>query len=35
LTCEALSTTQERFAFTVFDRTFREFGLPAATSIRA
>ena len=30
LTCEALSTTQERFAFTVFDRTFREFGLPAA-----
>ncbi len=30
LTCEALSTTQERFAFTVFDRAFREFGLPAA-----
>ena len=30
LTCEALGTTQERFAFTVFDRTFREFGLPAA-----
>jgi len=30
LTCEALLTTQERFAFTVFDRTFREFGLPAA-----
>ncbi len=30
LTCEALSTTQERFAFTVFDRTFREFGLPVA-----
>jgi len=30
LTCEALATTQERFAFTVFDRTFREFGLPAA-----
>ena len=30
LTCEALSTTQERFAFTAFDRTFREFGLPAA-----
>jgi putative transposase len=28
LTCEALSTTQERFAFTVFDRTFQEFGLP-------
>ena len=30
LTCEALSTTQERFAFTAFDRTFREFGLPGA-----
>jgi putative transposase len=30
LTCDALSTTQERFAFTAFDRTFREFGLPAA-----
>src|SRR6187455_2898792 len=31
LTCEALSTTQERFAFTAFDRTFREFGLPVAS----
>jgi putative transposase len=30
LACEALATTEERFAFTVFDRTFREFGLPAA-----
>src|SRR5262245_59535189 len=30
LTCEALSTTQEQFAFTVFERTFKEFGLPAA-----
>src|SRR5882672_1457122 len=30
LTCEALSTTQERFAFTVFDRAFKEFGLPQA-----
>ena len=30
LTCEALSTTQETFAFTAFDRTFREFGLPRA-----
>jgi len=30
LTCEALSTTQERFAFTAFDRAFRECGLPAA-----
>jgi putative transposase len=28
LTCEALATTQERFAFTVFDRAFQEFGLP-------
>jgi putative transposase len=30
LTCEALSTTQERFAFTVFERAFTEFGLPQA-----
>ena len=30
LTCEALSTTQEKFAFTVFERTFQEFGLPRA-----
>src|SRR6266508_1961811 len=30
LTCEALSTTQETFAFTVFERTFKEFGLPKA-----
>jgi putative transposase len=28
LTCEVLSTTQERFAFTAFDRAFKEFGLP-------
>ena len=28
LTCEALSTTQEKFAFTVFERTFKDFGLP-------
>ena len=28
LTCEALSTTQERFAFTAFDRAFKDFGLP-------
>ena len=27
-TCEALLTTQEKFAFTVFERTFRESGLP-------
>jgi putative transposase len=30
LTCEALSTTREQFAFTVFERTFKEFGLPQA-----
>lgn len=30
LTCEALLTTQERFAFTAFDRAFQEFGLPRA-----
>jgi putative transposase len=30
LTCEALSTTQEKYAFTVFERTFKEFGLPHA-----
>jgi putative transposase len=28
LTCEALSTTQEKFAFTVFERAFKDFGLP-------
>jgi putative transposase len=30
LTCEALLTTQEKLAFTVFERTFQDFGLPAA-----
>jgi putative transposase len=30
LSCEALLTTQERFAFTVFEHTFQEFGLPHA-----
>jgi putative transposase len=30
LTCEALSTTQEKFAFTAFERTFKDFGLPRA-----
>ncbi len=30
LTCEALTTTQEKFAFTVFERAFKEFGLPHA-----
>ena len=28
LACEALSTTQEVYAFTVFERVFKEFGLP-------
>ena len=28
LTCEALSTTQEHYAFTVFERIFKDFGLP-------
>lgn len=30
LGCEALASTQERFAFTVFERLFKEFGLPRA-----
>jgi putative transposase len=30
LACEALSTTQERYAFSVFERTFQDFGLPEA-----
>jgi putative transposase len=30
LSCEALSTTQEAYAFTVFERVFKEFGLPKA-----
>jgi putative transposase len=29
LTCEALATTQATVAFTVFERTFKDFGLPA------
>jgi putative transposase len=28
--CEALSTTREMYAFSVFERVFKEFGLPAA-----
>ena len=28
--CEALSTTKEMYAFSVFERVFREFGLPTA-----
>ena len=30
LSCEALSTTQEIYAFSIFERTFKEFGLPQA-----
>ena len=30
LACEAFSTTQERYAFRVFERAFQEFGLPDA-----
>ncbi len=30
LACEALSTTQEAFAFTIFERVFKDFGLPKA-----
>jgi putative transposase len=30
LTCDALSTTKEMYAFTVFERIFKEFGLPRA-----
>ena len=30
LSCEALSTTQEIYAFTVFERVFKQFGLPQA-----
>jgi len=30
ISCEALSTTKEAYAFTVFERVFKEFGLPAA-----
>ena len=30
LSCEALSTTKETYAFTVFERVFKDFGLPQA-----
>ena len=33
LTREALSTTREKFAFTDFERTFKEFGLPACPNL--
>ena len=34
LACEALSTTQERYAFSVFERAFQEFGLPRGDPYR-
>jgi putative transposase len=30
ISCEALSTTREVYAFTVFERAFKDFGLPEA-----
>jgi putative transposase len=30
ISCEALATTREAFAFTVFERAFKDFGLPTA-----
>ena len=30
LACESLDSTKERYAFTVFERTFKEYGLPQA-----
>ena len=30
IACEGLETTKERYAFTVFERVFKEFGLPRA-----
>jgi len=30
ITCDALSTTKETFAFSVFERAFKDFGLPKA-----
>src|SRR4029077_14822217 len=30
LSCEALASTKETYAFTVFERVFKEFGLPQA-----
>src|SRR5688572_8560481 len=32
LTCEALATTKESYAFTVFERAFKDFGLPRPSS---
>lgn len=30
ITCEALSSTQDRYAFAVFERAFKDFGIPGA-----
>jgi len=30
ISCDALSSTEERYAFTVFERVFKDFGLPKA-----
>lgn len=30
ITCDALSSTQDRYAFAVFERAFKEFGVPGA-----
>jgi len=30
ISCDALSSTKERYAFTVFERVFKDFGLPKA-----
>src|SRR2546430_5352103 len=30
LSCDALATTKEQFAFSVFERAFKDFGLPLA-----
>jgi putative transposase len=30
LACEALESTKEQYAFTIFERVFKEYGLPGA-----
>jgi hypothetical protein len=35
LACEALSTTKERYAFTVFERAFQEYGLGVSRGRRS
>ncbi len=32
ISCEALATTQETYAFAVFERAFKEFGLPKGSA---